>query len=278
MSERAASLPGIPELAAGGEPEGDGFKACCAGAYADPAVRWLLGEELHPGGEATTRRTLELADLQPGQRLLDVASGSGASAILAARDLGAKAVGVEYGADAVRAAGDLAAASGLGDRVGFLRGDAEALPFAEGSFDVVLCECSLCIFPDKQRAAAELRRVLRPGGRLALSDVVVEAPLPSQLSGTLATVACVGGALSLVGYEELLGRAGLRVSARELCREDANLFTRGIEERLRGARLLGIAPPAGAPIGVEEAITATRLARQAIASGTLGYAILIGEA
>ena len=66
--------------------------------------------------------------------------------------------------------------------------------------------------------------------------------------------------------------------ARELCGEGADLFTRGIEERLRGARLLGIAPPAGAPIGVEEAIAAIRLAREAIAAGTLGYAIVIGEA
>ena len=272
-------VAGIADLAAGGELEGDGLKACCATAYADPAVRWLLGEELHPGGEGTTRRALELAGLQPGQRLLDVASGSGASAMLAARELGAEAVGVEYGAEAVRAARELAAASGLGDRVGFVRGDAEALPFADGSFDVVLCECSLCTFPDKRRAAAELRRVLRPGRqagalrrrrrgarcRRSWAARWRRSPASAGPSRSPATKSCSAGRAS-------------RVSARELCREDADLFTRGIEERLRGARLLGIAPPAGAPIGVEEAIAATRLAREAIAAGTLGYAIVIGEA
>lgn len=278
MSAGAAGSPGLSALAPGAQPTGEDLKACCATVYADPAVRWMLGEVLHPGGERTTRRALELAGLRPGQRLLDVASGSGASAILAARDLGAEVVGVEYGVEAVRAARDLAADSGLGKRVRFLRGDAEALPVEDDSFDAVLCECSLCTFPDKQRAAAEFRRVLRPGGKLALSDVVVEeGALPAPLSGALATVACVGGALSQAGCERLLEGAGLSLTASELRDEDADLFTRGLEERLRGARLLGIPPPPGTPLSITEAIEVVRLARRAIADGALGYAILIAE-
>ena len=66
------------------------LKSCCAATYAEPAVRWLLGGELHPGGEAATRRALELVMLGRGDRLLDVACGSGASALLAAREFGAK--------------------------------------------------------------------------------------------------------------------------------------------------------------------------------------------
>src|ERR671923_304621 len=77
--------------------------------------------------------------------------------------------------------------------------------FADGEFDAVLCECSLSTFPDKGRAVAEMRRVLRPGGRVAISDVVTDhARLPEQLRGTVATLACVGGALPLAGYEQLL--------------------------------------------------------------------------
>jgi hypothetical protein len=255
------------------------LKHACATAYANPAVRWLLGDVLHPGGEATTRRALELACLRPGERLLDVASGAGASALLAARELGAEAVGVEYGEEAVAAAAALAATAGLGEEVGFLRGDAEALPAEDGSFDVVLCECSLCTFPDQQRAVEEIRRVLRPGGRLALTDVVVEdaAALPAELGGAIATIACVGGALPLAGYQDLLRGAGLAVTHAELCDAQADLFARGIEERLRGARLLGIAPPADSPLSVEQAIDAVRQARAAIAAGALGYAILTAE-
>src|SRR5437762_6139085 len=126
------------------------LKHCCAAAYSNPAVRWLLGGELHPGGVALTRRTLGLAELKAGERLLDVACGSGTSALLAASEFGAKVTGVEYGENAVRAARAAAAASGYGDHVRFIQGDAERLPVAEGQFDVVLCECALCTFPDQR--------------------------------------------------------------------------------------------------------------------------------
>jgi arsenite methyltransferase len=265
----ALSLPAVDELLS----EGD-VKACCAAVYAHPVVRWLLGDELHPGGEATTRRALELIGLGAGDRLLDVASGTGASAMLAAREFGAVVAGLEYGADAVRDAQRAADAAGLCDRVGFIAGDAEALPFADGRFDAVLCECSLCTFQDKGRAMAEMRRVLRPGGRLALCDVVVERELlPAGLDGALATIACVGEALSRTGYEELLRSAGLRVTAVESRDGDAAVLAQRVEDRLRGARLLGLDAAAGSPLTAENAIELVRSARRAIADGSLGYSI-----
>lgn len=254
----------------------DALKACCAAAYADPAVRWLLGDDLHPGGATTTRRLLELAHVEPGQRLLDVASGSGASALLAASEYGVEAVGLEYSHDAVRAAAETADASGLADRVSFRTGDAESIPLADSSFDRVLCECSLSTFPNQRQAVEEIRRVLRPGGRLALSDVVLTAPaLPQMLGGAMGMIACLGGALSTDGYCQLLQRAGLPVEHIECVRDEVDLFVRGIEERLRGARLLGIAPPDGAPLGIETAIEVAREARNAIARRALGYSIIV---
>lgn len=250
------------------------LKSCCAAVYAHPAVRWLLGDELHPGGAATTRRALEMAGLKGGDHLLDVASGSGASALLAARELEAEVVGVEYGADAVRAAREAADAAGLGSRVSFVQGDAEALPVASSCFDVALCECSLCTFPDQERAMAELHRALRPGGRLALSDVVVEEErLPDRLRGGLATIACVGAALPARGYERLLAEAGFDAVRMESRREDAARLAERVEERLRGARLLGFGSLADLPLSVEEALAAIGAAREAIADGALGYAI-----
>jgi arsenite methyltransferase len=244
-------------------------KACCATAYSHPAVRWLLGGELHPGGEATTRRALELIAPRPGERLLDVASGAGTSAILAARELGCDVVGVEYGADAVREAQVAADDAGVGDRVGFVAGDAEALPFDDREFDAVLCECSLCTFADKRLAVAEIARVLRPGGRFALADVVADrARLPGALAGALATIACVGEALSPPEYEELLTGAGLHVTAYEYRGEDAARLAERVHDRLRGARLLGFVAP-----GVGDATELVAAARRSIGDGALGYAI-----
>jgi arsenite methyltransferase len=263
----------LDELLAAGD-----VKACCAAVYEHPAVRWLLGGELHPGGEATTRRALELIEAGRGERMLDVASGNGTSAIVAARDFGCLVTGLDYAAGAVDEAQRAADAAGLSARADFVAGDAEALPFSDGEFDAVLCECSLCTFPDKARAVAEMRRVLRRGGRLALSDVVVDrARLPPGLDGVLATVACVGEALSSRGYEHLLADAGLRVVAVESRADDAAALAERVHERLRGARLLGLGRIEGSPIDTEQAIGLAATARRAIADGALGYAILAAE-
>jgi arsenite methyltransferase len=252
----------------------DQLKSCCAAVYEEPAVRWMLGGELHPGGQAATRRALELIKLARGERLLDVASGSGASALLAAREFGASVTGVDYGAQAVLAATAAAGTERLEHRVRFARGDAEDLALPDESMDAVLCECSLCTFPDQPRAVAEMRRVLRPGGRVAISDVLVDRErLPEELLGPMATVACVGSARSRTGYEALLASEGLEVTAVEGRDEDAAELAERIEDRLRGARLLGLDRAAGSPIGVDEAIRLVRLARQALDDGALGYAI-----
>jgi SAM-dependent methyltransferase len=277
MSEGAAAGDPATLLAADHLSDQD-LKHCCAAAYANPAVRWLLGGELHPGGAAVTRRTLALAELRAGERLLDVACGSGTSALLAASEFGAKATGVEYGRDVVQAAREAASASGQAKHVRFLRGDAETLPVADDRFDVVLCECALCTFPNQRRAVAEFRRVLRPGGRLALSDVVVEGGhMPAALTGAIAAIACIGGALSSTGYRQLLHQSGLAVRRSESRPHDAEAFTQRIEDRLRGARLLGIRPPPGSPLGIEDAIEAARQAHGQITSGRLSYTIFIAQ-
>jgi arsenite methyltransferase len=254
-------------------------KACCAALYETEAVRWFLGGELHPGGEQSTRRALELLDLGPGDRLLDVASGSGTSALLAARERGCEVVGVDLAEDGLARARSAANAAGLGDRVSFSVGDAEALPFVDESFDAVLCECSLSTFPDKEDAVNEMRRVLRPGGRVAISDVVVdEARLPDGLRGPIATLACVGGALTSEGYEQLLEAGGLDpFTVEPLDREAARLAGR-LEDRLRFGRLLDRCRASGwCPFGFDEAIAAVRLGRRAIDEGSLGYSLIVAR-
>jgi ubiquinone/menaquinone biosynthesis C-methylase UbiE len=237
-------------------------------------VRWLLGGELHPGGAATTRRALELIRVRRGEHLLDIASGNGDSAVLAARERGCVVTGIDYSEPAVIGARRAADADGVSDRVAFRVGDAEALPFADQSFDAILCECSLCTFPDKRTALGEVRRVMRPGGRVAIADVLADRDrLPASLRGPLATAACVGTALSRDDLLELLASNGFRLLDTQSCSREAAEMAERVYDRLRGARILGADRIVGAALAIEEAIEIAAAARAAIAQGALDYAI-----
>jgi SAM-dependent methyltransferase len=254
--------------------EGD-LGACCAAVYEHPAVRWLLGGELHPGGAALTRRALELIGLEPHHRLLDVGSGDGATVLLAAGEHGCRAVGIEYGAGAVDQARRRAGELGLDDRVEFVSADAAALPFADRSFDAVISECSLCTFADKARAVGEVWRVLGPGGRLALSDVVAEvARLPGELTGALGAIACVGEALPPHAHRELLESAGLEILAEEDRSAEAIQMADRIADRLRGAKVLGLDDLIPLDGGASAALKLVAEARDAITDGRIGYTLL----
>lgn len=252
-------------------PSAQQVKACCAAAYGSTAARVVLGDSFHPGGAALTARLVSALDVEPGGLVVDVASGLGTSAIQVARETGCDVIGVDLSHECVAHAAAAAERQGLSARVRFLRCDAEALPLPDGSADGVLCECALCTFPDKERAAAELARVLRPGARLALSDVTAEpGRLPTELQTLEAWVACVGNAHPLEDIGGLLTSAGLAVEASER-HDDALLeLVERVDARLRALRLvLGEA--------VEQGLTLTRAARQALDDGALGYAAVIAR-
>jgi SAM-dependent methyltransferase len=158
-------------------------KQCCAALYESDAAKLLLGASFHPGGTRLTERLGQILNLTPQTRVLDVASGKGASALFLAARFGCEVVGIDYGGknieEAVRNANDM----GLSERVSFRQGDAECLPFADGSFDAIVCECAFCTFPDKQAAANEFARVLRKGGRVGLSDLTRNGALTPELDG-----------------------------------------------------------------------------------------------
>jgi ubiquinone/menaquinone biosynthesis C-methylase UbiE len=195
---------------------------------------------------------------------------------LAARERDVVVTGVDANEALLADARERAAAEDLGERAEFLCADAESLPLADGSFDLVLCECSLCLFPDKAAAVGELHRVLRPGGRLALADVVAKRErLPQELRGALATVACVGEALSAEELARLLEVTGFFISVMEVRRDDAAAMAARVEDRLRGVRVVGGDAFDSVLVGgVDEAIELARLARREIDRSNLGYAIL----
>jgi arsenite methyltransferase len=251
----------------------DDPKVCCARLYESDAVRWLLDGELHPGGDRLTRRLAQLAGIERGRRVLDVASGRGATALLLARELECEVVGVDLGSLAIEQAVDAAREAGLQDRVRFAEGDAEELPFPDAGFDVALSECSLCTFPDKRRAVAEMARVVRPGGTIAIADVTADLDaLPAQLRSAAARVACVADARSVDDYASLLRDAGCEPVAIETHDDDLRVMADRVEARLRIARML--APPGEQRDRAAEASALARMVIDAIARGTLGYALI----
>ncbi|MGH3425605.1 MAG: class I SAM-dependent methyltransferase, partial [Nocardioidaceae bacterium] len=127
-------------------------KACCAAAYDSDLVALLLGDAYHPGGAALTRRLADRLRLRPGERVLDVASGPGATALLLAAEYDVTVEGIDLGAGSVERARAAADGAGLGHRACFRVGDAERLPVDAGSVDAAVCECALCTFPDKPAA------------------------------------------------------------------------------------------------------------------------------
>lgn len=237
------------------------IRACCAAAYSSPAARFLLGDSFHPGGAALTRRLGQTLGVAPGDVVVDVACGPGTSAHQLARETGCDVIGV-----------DLAPPSASSDpRVRFVRGDAEALPLDDRSVDGVLCECALCTFPNKRAAACEFVRVLRPGGRVALSDLTARPEqLPASLASLQAWVACIADARPLDEIAALLERAGLVVEQAEPHDQAlADLLDR-IEARLQVAAML-------AADAVADGRALLGNARDALAARTLGYGIVIAR-
>jgi ubiquinone/menaquinone biosynthesis C-methylase UbiE len=166
------------------------LKVCCTSAYQHDAVALILGESYHPGGLSLTRHLGRAVGLQPGERVLDIASGPGTTAFCLAAEFGTTVDGVDLGEALVAAANAKAIEAGVADRVHFHIGDAERLPLPDRSVDTVVCECAFCTFPDKPTAASELARVLKPGGRVGITDVTPDGwrvwptPVPSPNTAT----------------------------------------------------------------------------------------------
>lgn len=253
-------------------------KACCAGSYSSDLVEMLLGSSYHPGGLRLSRQLLDVLGLHPGHRVADVASGIGTTALLAVREYDAVVDGVDLSAANVARATEAAVAAGVADRCRFQHGDAEALPLSDGRYDAVVCECALCTFPDKTSAVAELARVLRPGGRVGITDVTAHRDrLPVELTGLDAWVACVADARPAEEYEALLTAHGLRVE--RMARHDAAVdrMVLQVAARIELLRMTQQARIEGLGLDVERARSVVSAARAAVADGALGYVLLVAS-
>jgi SAM-dependent methyltransferase len=217
-------------------------------------LRTVVGDPLHPGGDAATRALLDQAGVRDGTRLLDVGCGAG-NALALARERGARVVGLDRdprGPETVR-------------------GDLTALPFRSESVDVVLAECVLCL-ADLDAGLAEARRVLRGGGRLALSDVVVDGDLPDLPPG-FADALCLSGARDRARLTRRVEDAGFAVERVDDHRDDLLAMRDRASERVDYAGLLGMLGDRGQRVlrGIDEL-------EAGVEDGRIGYVSLVARA
>jgi SAM-dependent methyltransferase len=259
------------------EPMDSRVKSCCAEFYELPIVALLLGDELHPGGPVLTRKLAGTALVGRDTDVLDVACGRGESARTLASHFGCRVTGIDYSARNIAQAKELTKAARLSSRARFVQGDAETLPFDTDSFDVVMCECSLCIFPQVEAALQEIRRVLRPGGRVGITDVVLNRPPPDSLNDTLGHVLCISGARSMDGYCDALCATGFStIRTRDVSGVLCDMIKR-IERRLHTVRNLLNQDALNSQDDFALSHSAISAARDFVISGGVGYALISGK-
>jgi SAM-dependent methyltransferase len=191
-----------------------------------------------------------IAALRPGETVLDLGSGAGFDCFLAARRVGlqGRVIGVDMTPEMIAKARENARRIAVSN-VEFRLGEIERLPAADASADVVLSNCVINLSPDKTAVFREAHRVLKPGGRLAISDVVAIAPLPTQLTESIvALTGCVTGAASVESIRTMLGDAGFRDVNIQVRGDSAEIIGRcmpGAEGYVASATIEAIKPSAG---------------------------------
>ncbi|MBA2682943.1 MAG: arsenite methyltransferase [Gemmatimonadaceae bacterium] len=234
------------------------INACCGGAAFDGTVDPITSN-LYVNGESDQLPEAALlaslgcgnptflADLKPGETVLDLGSGGGIDVLLSARRVGP--TGHAYGVDMTDSMLELARRNqrdaGV-ENVEFLKGEIEAIPLPDNSVHVIISNCVINLSGDKRRVLAEAFRVLKPGGRFAVSDVVVRGHVPENIRKSMELwVGCVAGALEESEFEQLLTDAGFVDSSFEPTRfysaEDATTFlassgldTNGLAQEIDG--------------------------------------------
>jgi arsenite methyltransferase len=198
-----------------------GGTACCGGGAelsgSDPITKNLYDESEKAGLPAKAvaaslgcGNPTALAKLQPGEVVLDLGSGGGIDVILSARRVGpsGKAYGLDMTDEMLALARENQKKAGI-ENVEFLKGAIESVPLPDNSVDVIISNCVINLSGDKDRVLAEAFRVLKPGGRFAVSDVVVRGDVPADIRKSMELwVGCIAGALEETEYREKLARAG----------------------------------------------------------------------
>ena len=181
---------------------------CCSAFYEQDWVRELANDNFHPGGEELTRRTVAVMGLPQAGLVADLGCGTGTTALMLARETRLRISGVDISASNIERAVRRAGAENT--VLDFHQADTCNLPFADQELDGVLAECSLSLVHDQPAALDEIRRVLKPDGKLAVTDMAVNGRLPEDIARVIAPWTCLGEARDQESWIGLFTSAGFR--------------------------------------------------------------------
>jgi ubiquinone/menaquinone biosynthesis C-methylase UbiE len=197
----------------------------------------VLENTLHPGGLKLTERLAEVAMLKPGCKVLEIGCGKGITAIFLARNYGCSITGIDISPIQIASATERTKNENMVGETSFIAADCQELPLFTDLFDMVFSECSISLVQNKKRILDEIWRVLKPGGRLTITDLVRRdnevTNEPSEtvplFMSSFALFPCIENAESLIGYRKLLQSVGFQ----EIYTEDCSIALKEAFFRMR---------------------------------------------
>lgn len=191
-------------------------------------VDQVLENTLHPGGLKLTERLAEVSMLKPGCKVLEIGCGKGITAIFLARNYGCSITGIDVSPIQIASARERAKDENMVGKTSFIAADCQELPLFTDLFDMVFSECSISLVQNKKRILDEIWRVLKPGGRLTIADLIRSDDEVTK-GNSFASFPCIDNAESLKGYRKLLQSVGFQ----EIHTEDCSIALKEAFFRMR---------------------------------------------
>ncbi|MCX6267070.1 MAG: class I SAM-dependent methyltransferase [Bacteroidetes bacterium] len=244
-------------------------------------------EILHPGGYELTKRTAEFCELKEGMRILDVSSGRGTQAIYYAETFGVDVTGIDISDKMVETATKKTTERGLSEKVRFIKGDSQDLPFKDNTFDVVINECAVGIPDDSQKVLNEMLRVVKQNGAVAIHESVWKKPISGakkeEISERYGTTPLeltkwvemleIAGAVNIISESEKWSEPEMFWNIRKDRKVKNHKSVMSIGEKLTTA--FRVLKNYGFD-GVKKVFENEKFFFQAVLSGVLGYALFKG--
>jgi len=252
-------------------------KQCCVDFYQNELVRVLFGDSLHPGALSLTEKLGREINLSEENKVLDVGCGVGTSSIFLAKEFGCSMTGIDLSEKNIKVAESVASEQGFESLTNFMIGDAEGFDLSDNMFDSVICECSLCLFPNKEQAAKEMFRVLKKDGNLGISDVVVRGKLPEEMQKALFKFICILDAKSESEYTQILEKAGFNNIIFDDKKKEIQHLLTDVKRRIFVAELAINMGRLKLNVDIKKVKEMLKLISECVSSGLISYAMITAQ-